>query len=266
MFVGFTTAAAFLLMLVASFAGSRSLGAIAGVGVVMSITSMLVVFPVLLLWADRRASARGEALPNVSFDWLRRVGAFSVRHAHSVAAVFLAVSVFLAFQLQFVTLQQDALALEPHGLDAIERQQRILDEMGESTDLTAFIVDDWAEVEGVVGQLSESVTFDHTLSLLDVMPSNQEALRGPLALLHERVERFADGLSAEAPPPYSTERLDELSERLLELKVMLVKLSMGARLFYGPEVQDALGTLRDTVNTVARRVDAADTSRLEYLE
>lgn len=260
-----TTSVAFLILLLASLKGLRELGFTAGVGVLMSLISMLTVLPALLVLWDGRQKGKGQPIPSVPFVFLERVGAFCQRSRYGVLAVFLALTIALAYFVPRVDIDRDALRLQPVGMPAAVLQQRVLEAFRVNGEPSVFFAKDLEEADRIYRAAKQARTLADPVSITMAIPDGQAEKAPLIGRIRERIEAIAPG----APPrahEYDEAQIAELRRRLAGIKAALLELSALAAVLYGEDTERLVGELRDQVNRIDRRLVPASAEHLMYLD
>ncbi|MAE71086.1 MAG: hypothetical protein CME06_11545 [Gemmatimonadetes bacterium] len=135
---GLTTAIAFFVLMVAETKGIREFGFCAGIGVLLTLCSVLTLLPALLMWRDERLSSAGRRLASRPLPALgalahgagRRALPFSI-----VVVVTTAAGIWLGTQNRY---EYNMLELEPAGLRSVDLQPEIVERFGLSMEV-AFV-------------------------------------------------------------------------------------------------------------------------------
>jgi len=260
-----TTAAAFLVLLVASLKGVRDLGFTAGIGVAMALIAMLTVLPALLVLWDRRRDRRGELVPHVTFVAIARIGGLVQRSRYGILALFMAVTIVLAYFAPRVGLERDSGKLQAPDKPAAVLQHKIVEAFEIGLEPSIFFAKDLAEAGRIQRAAEQGRTIGTVLSITQAIPTDQAEKAPLLSAIGEKIERVAQ---RESPPPhsYAAAELQELRDRLASVKRSSIDLTLLARLIYGAEAQGLVGEVRDALNRIDARVNAASVDRLRYLD
>ncbi len=260
-----TTAAAFYVLTLASLKGVRELGLTAGTGVAMSLLAMLLAMPAMLLLWDARRVRKGQAVPHIEFVAIRHLGTRLRRSRYGVLALFMTVTIVLAYFAPRVDLERDSSKLTPQDTPAMQLQRRILAEFRMTLDPSIFFAPDLVEVERIRQAALRASTLAEPLAVTAAIPGEQAAKRPMLSTIGDRLDAMV-AQPRRASPDYGAEDLEELATRLARLKRTSLELSLLARLLYGEQTQAVVGEIRDHLNRIAARVNAASVDRLRYLD
>ena len=174
-----TTAAAFYTALLVDFKGLGELGFIAGTGVLVCMLAMNTLLPALITVSDRWRFPRSNRGP------LRMAGlAYFARRPRRVLAACAVIVVAAIPVLYGLRFDANLLELQAEGLPSVEFEKVIINDPNVSTWHAAIIVDSLDEVVRVTSQLASERYADvigKWESVLDFVPSNQEAKRAVLA-------------------------------------------------------------------------------------
>ncbi|MBN1441758.1 MAG: MMPL family transporter [Planctomycetes bacterium] len=146
-----TTAAAFFTILFVDFKGLRELGWIAGAGVLLCLTSMLILLPALLCITDRRSLAKGrfhDPQP-VSVPGLHLLSV----HPRTVIVTLSLLTAAGLFFFRGFSYNANLLDLQARGLESVKYELLLIDESDFSTWYCAFIADSQEEVRDIIRRL-----------------------------------------------------------------------------------------------------------------
>jgi len=262
---GITTAAAFLVLMASSYYGLRTMGFTAGVGVMMALVAMCTVLPALVVRFDARASKREELLPDVPFVFLGRLAGTIQRLRYPALALFLGLTVTLAYHATSVELDTNYMNILPQELPSLQSQDAILERFGLSNDTVTLLAEDLEDAERIRAGAEGLSTVAEVFSASALIPADQDAKRPLIEALGARLER----LTPDTPPPehpYDAAEIRALEDRFALVKGSLLEYSLLSSALYGPDVQAGVGALRDLINRVDRRLAPASAHRLRYLD
>jgi hypothetical protein len=261
-----TTAMAFFTLMIAHMKGLKTLGFTAGVGVVMAVVAMVTVLPAIFVLADRRSPVVGMAGVHGDGDGvLHRLGAFVGRQRYPVLAVFIAVVSIGVYFAPTVSLERDALKMQPRGMPAAVLQEKLLKAFAISGEPSIFFAKDLVEAEQIVARAKRARTVSPPLAITLALPEGQ-AEKGPILDNIARSLKAGVAVGDAAPHAYTPAELEELRLRLAGLKALLLEVSAVAPVLYRDDTVDLVGKLRDDVNRIERRLADANVDRLQLLD
>ncbi|MFH1808342.1 MAG: MMPL family transporter [Pseudomonadota bacterium] len=260
-----TTAAAFFAMLLASLKGVRELGFTAGSGVLLALLSMLLMLPALLLLWDRRRERGGVPVPHLEFVTMGKLGALLVRLRYAVLALFLVVTIVLAYFTPRVGLDRDAGRIAPQHTPAATLQKSVLEKMKMGLEPSVFFAADLVEAERIRIAASHAHTLSEPLSITAALPMEQETKGPVLDAIAEKIDTVLASPRATSPD-YTEAELAELGTRMARLKRTGLELSMLSALLYEAPTRQRVGEIRDDLNRIDGRIGVASVERLRYLD
>ena len=189
---GFTTAGAFLAMLLTDFKGVREMGLISGVGLLVCIVPMVTLLPLMLARGgkdlpDESARRRYSRRASIEQVWLKR--------PRLVIVCGTVLTLLAAAQIPRMKFDYNLLHLQTEGLPAVDLGEKLM-ESGSQSLLSAVVVAD---------SLPEAVTLEETLKALPSVASVSSMVKfltedqtRKLAALREIKTRIGD---IRIPPP-----------------------------------------------------------------
>jgi uncharacterized protein len=160
-----TTAGAFLSLLVCFVSGFSEFGLVSAIGVLAAMVNVYYLLPLLLLWQDKRLAVKAERfeqlqqqapdshsqkrwnqkrdramhyLPQRPFN---RLGKFaSTRFGWIILICFILGTIFFAFWIHDVNLEENAMAIMPDDLDSIQLEHRMEYVYGFSNHMTLAMI------------------------------------------------------------------------------------------------------------------------------
>lgn len=258
-----TTAVAFFTLMIAHMKGLKTLGFTAGVGVVMAVIAMVTVLPAIFVLADRRSPVVGMAGAHGDGNGvLHRLGAFVGRQRYPILAVFIAVVSVGVYFAPTVSLERDALKMQPRGMPAAVLQEKLLKAFAISGEPSIFFAKNLEEAEQIVARAKRARTVSAPLAITLALPEGQ-AQKGPL--LDDIARSLKNGVAVGDAAPHAYAPA-ELRLRLAGLKALLLEVSAVAPVLYTEATVDLVGRLRDDVNRIERRLADANVERLRLLD
>lgn len=143
-----TTAVAFLIFLFVDFKGLSELGFIAGIGVLITLFSMLLLLPALFTLIDKnKPQEKLHATSLISFSFLNKL----LSHSNIIIIFCTAISVLCLFTINNVTFNNNLLELHAEGLESVEYAKK----SNEANWFVAFTVSSSEENKQIVSQLNK---------------------------------------------------------------------------------------------------------------
>ena len=183
-----TSAGVFLLAWFTEFQGLRELGVVSGVGLLLTLGSIVLVLPALLVIFDRRlADAPAPAAVRSGF-FLRREGApraiGTAAARWTVAACVASAAAAGWYGAVHLRFESNLLKMQADGLDSVDWEHRIIDDSAAATWFGAVTVRSMQEIPAAVGRLRAHPEVGTVRSVLDAVEMDtpeRAALRTQLA-------------------------------------------------------------------------------------
>lgn len=125
---GLTTAMAFLALQIGETKGVAELGFCAGSGVIITLISVFLILPSILVWRDRSLGKKNKVIRSRNFEFLGSI-AESIAHRRyiifPIIIILAVVAIFLVHEK--LEYEYNLLELEPKGLESIDLQYEIID-------------------------------------------------------------------------------------------------------------------------------------------
>ena len=204
---GLTTAMAFLALAFTSFRGFTDFGISAGIGVLCTLLTSLMVLPAALVLLhrrrERRAAKKGRPLaaaPSaIQFRFLALSGGWAHRYWPVTLSVVGAATVFLALKATEVRWTKDLLDVEAENLASVELAEVLEDRFHLHPDSLIVSAGSLEEAYALSEGLDELGTIRMVDSISWLLPPQDEQTERA-----ERVEALQDRLAAwDAPPPFT---------------------------------------------------------------
>ncbi len=245
---GITTAAAFFSTLFVHFKGLQELGFVAGVGLIVCLAVMLVLFPALIAVTDRRIRKRRVLHPPrlVTVPAL----ALASRRPRTVLGSLGVLTVMGFFYFKGVPYNWNLLELQATDLESVDYELKILNETERSTWFGAFIVESFAKVDETLARLDvarEAGIVGAVESIRDFIPRDPGVKKAVLQPLREFVATLR---LSEKSAPYDSGTLTSSLERLLEGLERLQNLAASRGGLTDAEAVKALDGLIERTSTI----------------
>ncbi len=212
---GLTTAMAFLALSLTSFKGFTDFGISAGIGVLCTLLTSLMVLPAALVIVhrrrERRAAKKGKALVAkrsvIQFRFLAVTGGWAHRFWPVTLAVVGVATVFLAMKAKDVGWTKDMFDVEAENLATIELSEVLEERFHLHPDSLVVSADSLEEAYTLTQGLDDLGTIRMVDSISHMLPPQDEQ-----AERAERVEEIRDRIAGWGAPPTFTVTEDELAE------------------------------------------------------
>ncbi len=262
-----TTAAAFYALMIAHMKGLKALGFTAGTGILVAIFAMVVVLPAIFVLYDRVSPVKAMQEEQDGSGWLR-FGAFVEKRRYLILAVTIGLVSLGIYHAPKVSLERDALKMQPKGMPAAVLQEKLLKAFAISGEPSIFFAKDLDEARKIVDGARRARTLSAPLAITLAIPDGQ-ADKGPLLdAINVTLTESIESAAIASPPThrYDEAELDELRTRLARVKALLLEVSALSAVLYHQETQDKVGALRDHVNRIERGLANAQADRLMLLD
>jgi len=212
-----TSAGVFLLAWFTEFQGLRELGVVSGVGLLLTLASIVLVLPALIVIFDHRMARAGPSAAPAFFARREPAGvAIDRTGAVRTTAVSVALAVLAAlYGLTHLRFETNLLRLQAKGLDSVEWEHRVIDDSAAASWFGASTVDSMDQIPPLVDRLRAHPEVGQVRSVLDaVQPETDE--RAQLR------RQFANAVEARPPAadtdmPWGAEELRGAAGRVFEL-------------------------------------------------
>lgn len=201
---GFTTAFAFLALVLTDAPMYQEMGLVAGIGVLGCVFSALLILPSVLFLLDKRRLNNGSySAPVQNISEARTVAVWSGAMASNrkwmlpLLVIVLGISAWYAPKFDF---NSNMLDMEPKGLESVELQDTILNVFDQSTESMLFTVSSLDSAWHYTEILEDERLVGSVLSPSQVCPpdSEQQKRAAVLQIMRKNLDNPAE---SEAPDP-----------------------------------------------------------------
>ena len=254
-----TVAIGFLAFAPTDYVGVAELGVISAGGIIISVIASLTLLPALItLFKPPLPKPRVHRSPSA---WMSRLVSFPVRRARAVRVGALALAVLCVPFLLQVRFDYNPLRLRVQTADSVTAFNDLLATDGLSPWSVTVLAKDRAAADAAAERLKRLDTVDHTMTLSDLVPADQEQ---KLAILEEVAMFMAPPPTPDRVPsaPTTDEEIAALRSFVSSTEQMPATLD--------PKTRAALDKLRATVSGLLEKLasedDAARGAALRRLE
>ena len=245
---GFTTAGAFLAMLLTGFKGVREMGLISGVGLLVCIVPMMTLLPLLLVRgkkrlsneaAERRYSRRAE----IEQIWLKR--------PRLVILCGTILTLLAVAQIPRVKFDYNLLHLQTAGLQAVDLGEKLMQSGSQSILSAVVIADSLPEAVKMENHIKVLPSVASVSSMVKFLTENQTQKLNTL----REIKASVSGIHL---PPPDTKAVDlvQLDRSLTSLRLVLGFAVSKVRSEPGEEgLVTELSALRDAVGQLQRSME-----------
>lgn len=194
---GFTTACAFLVLMISDSRGMSEFGLVAGGGVIFCMLAGMIVLPALLALHDRWRVRRGKEVNSgsaIDFKMMEAAARGINRRPKLYLAagiVLTGITIVLAFNLTF---DYNYLNIEPEGLRSIELQDDMIDAFDLSPDFVLVSADNVDQARNMAEKAKEYESVAMVSSISEYLPSQkqQEKRRPYIRTIQDRLSNMPD--------------------------------------------------------------------------
>ncbi|HTO68545.1 MAG TPA: MMPL family transporter [Myxococcota bacterium] len=251
-----TVAIGFLAFAPTDYVGVAELGVISAGGIIISvIASLTLIPPLIILLKPPLPKPRAEKPASA---WSQRIVTFPMRHARGVRLGALGLAIACVPFVLKVRFEYNPLRLRVQTADSVTAFNDLLSTDGLSPWSVTVLAKDRASADAVADRLKKLDTVDHTMTLSDFIPEDQEQ---KLAILEDVALMMAPPPAADSVPraPTPDDEIAALRSFLANTAEMPPTLDAKTRA--------ALDRLRGAVSGFVDELAAADEpARAEALE
>jgi predicted RND superfamily exporter protein len=226
----FTTASAFLTLVISSAKGMKEMGLVAGFGLIAIMIATLLVLPVMLVFRERRIDRRREKgkikefiQRDISFRFLGNACEWlSKRYAFTIFAA-LVISGLLAWSALRIQWDYDFRKMEPKGLPSVELIDTIMDKFDLSMEYAMLLADSLDESRELAERYREvsTVALANDISLYLPTPDEQEKRRALVSEIRDKMAATSLNSAIEsADMSKLKEEIERLELNLIEIQDM----------------------------------------------
>lgn len=261
---GFTTAAAFLTMVVSRTEGMKEFGLVLGVGIIMTMIAAITILPTLLVIRERilgkiRREKQPKAPQDISYRFLGSLAERVARSWKTGLVIIVVLVLFLGYRGSTITMDYNYLNMEPEGLESIELQDRMIEKLNISSDYAYITAPSTEEAFRITEAAKEMSTSGMVQSIVDFLPpaDEQEKRRQIVKDIHRNMKNVpVKSLFTEADMKRLKEEVARLGMNMIEVQDMSVlgmqdKVYMKTGLLIGfvPEEEDTtIMSLQEKIN------------------
>ena len=178
----FTTACAFLTLVISHSRGMKEMGLVTGAGLLAILFATFLFLPTLLVFRERRLDRKrtlGKAKKefvrrDISFRFLGNLTVWLGKHYIFTIATSAAVTVLLVWSATKITFDHNYMNIEPKGLTSITLQDTVLDKFDMSMDYALVLTDDVDQSRSFAKKYRELGSVAVTEDISAYLPSEEE--------------------------------------------------------------------------------------------
>lgn len=180
---GLTTAAVFFAVMTSRSPAIREFGFIGGIGLLLTLASMMILLPTLLINFGTGPRAKPSRVHILRYDFLRRLGRLVARVRVPVIITAVVGTVVLALAIPTNRVSYDIFAMGPTGGAVMDTQRKIIERMGVSPFVVLAMADSPAGAARLSEQLRRDSYISTVASVADLLPPEDE-VEERLAAIH----------------------------------------------------------------------------------
>jgi predicted RND superfamily exporter protein len=178
----FTTACAFLTLVISHSRGMKEMGLVSGMGLLAILLATFLFLPALLVFRERRLDKKREGgkeektfiQRDISFRFLGNLTVWRGRHYIFTIVTMVAVTVLLVWSATKITFDHNYMNIEPKGLTSIALQDTVLEKFDLSMDYALILTDDVAQSRAYAKEYRELGSVAVTEDISVYLPSKEE--------------------------------------------------------------------------------------------
>lgn len=247
---GFTTAGAFLAMMLTEFKGVREMGLISGVGLLVCLVPMMTLLPIMLA----RGSRRVHAVPETAHRHSRRARLEQIwlRHPKLVLLAGAALTAIAAGQLPLLRFDYNLLHLQSRGMPAVNLGEKLMHSGSQSLLSAVVVADSLPEAIELERRLKALPSVASVSSMVSFLTEDQSRKLEALRAIQSRMGHIR--MPAPDSNPVDTALLNRTLAALrlyLGFAIGKIKVDQGDESWVKP-----LAELREAVDGLQRTIDA----------
>jgi len=264
----FTTACAFLTLMVSDTAGMSEFGLVIGSGVIFCMIATLVALPAMLSLRDKlmiKFRQEKYKAKSTSFGFLGNLGMAISRKPVIVLTGAIIITALLLYSALNITFDYNYLNMEPVGLTSIKLQHQMEDEFDVTPDFAMITTSSVEESRRIAEAAKDLKMTGMVTSISEYIPSlEQQQKRIPY------IQKIREHLESNRKLTLLSEnRIDPLFDELYRLEDNVIELAqlayLGGQDKVDEKCKELIGDLEDPQNKtmIASLVDKLDTNRLK---
>jgi predicted RND superfamily exporter protein len=178
----FTTACAFLTLVISHSRGMKEMGLVTGTGLLAILFATLFFLPTLLVFRERRLDRKREGgkekkafvRRDISFRFLGNLTAWLGKHYIFTIVASVAITVLLVWSATKITFDHNYMNIEPKGLTSIALQDTVLEKFDLSMDYALVLTDDVDQSRSFAKEYRELGSVAVTEDISVYLPSEEE--------------------------------------------------------------------------------------------
>jgi len=178
----FTTACAFLTLVISHSRGMKEMGLVTGTGLLAILLATFIFLPALLVFRERRLDKKREegkgrkefVQRDISFRFLGSLTVWLGKHYIFTIVASVAITVLLVWSATKITFDHNYMNMEPKGLTSIALQDTVLEKFDLSMDYALVLTDDVDQSRTFAKEYRELGSVAVTEDISIYLPSEEE--------------------------------------------------------------------------------------------
>lgn len=178
----FTTACAFLTLVISHSRGMKEMGLVTGTGLLAILLATFLFLPALLVFRERSLEKKRErgkekkafVRRDISFRFLGNLTVWLGKHYVFTIAASLVITVLLVWSATKITFDHNYMNIEPKGLTSIILQDTVLEKFDLSMDYALVLADDVDQSRTLAKEYRELGSVAVTEDISVYLPSQEE--------------------------------------------------------------------------------------------
>jgi predicted RND superfamily exporter protein len=178
----FTTACAFLTLMIGHSRGMKEMGLVSGAGLLSILLATFLFLPAMLVFRERRLDKKREGAKgrmtltqrDISFRFLGNLTVWLGRHYVFTILTMVVVTGLLVWSATKITFDHNYMNIEPKGLTSITLQDTVLEKFDLSMDYALILTDDVAQSRAYAKEYRELGSVAVTEDISVYLPSEEE--------------------------------------------------------------------------------------------
>lgn len=174
---GFTTACAFLTLMIARSDGMSEFGLVCGMGLIIIMISTLLTLPMMLMLREKYRAWRKKEIKAVKDVSYRSVGNLSTaiynKWKFSLISVLM-VTIFFGYMVTKITMDYNYLNMEPEGLESILLNEKMIEKFNFSSDMTMMTARSLEENRAFTEAAKDKSSISYVESISDYLPIDSD--------------------------------------------------------------------------------------------
>ena len=224
----FTTACAFLTLLISHSRGMKEMGLVTGTGLLAILLATFLFLPALLVLRERgseKKRKRGKAKKafvqrDISFRFLGNLTVWLGRHYVFTIVTSLVITVLLVWSAVNITFDHNYMNIEPKGLTSITLQDTVLEKFDLSMDYALILTDDADQSRSLAEECRElgSVAVAEDISVYLPSREEQEKRRPHISEIQEKIQ------AAEIRNAFIQNNLEMIKKEIARLEMNVIEM------------------------------------------